>query len=43
VHPINIKRPDFEIFIHLYSDLLEEALASVQRKTFLTSEMSVNF
>jgi len=24
VHPINIKRPDFEIFSHLYSDLLED-------------------
>ena len=23
VHPINIKRPDFEIFSHLYPDLLE--------------------
>ena len=22
-HPINIKRPDFEIFSHLYPDLLE--------------------
>jgi hypothetical protein len=24
VHPINIKRPDFEIFSHLYPDLLED-------------------
>jgi len=24
VHPINIKRPDFEIFSHLYSNLLED-------------------
>jgi hypothetical protein len=23
VHPINIKRPDFEIFSHLYPDLLK--------------------
>ena len=24
VHPINIKRPEFGIFSHLYSDLLED-------------------
>jgi len=24
VHPINIKRPDFEIFSHLYPDLLKD-------------------
>ena len=24
VHPISIKRPDFEIFSHLYPDLLED-------------------
>jgi len=24
VHAINIKRPDFEIFSHLYPDLLED-------------------
>jgi len=24
VHPINLKRPDFEIFSHLYPDLLED-------------------
>jgi len=24
VHPINIKRPDFELFSHLYPDLLED-------------------
>jgi len=24
VHPINIERPDFEIFSHLYPDLLED-------------------
>jgi len=24
VHPVNIKRPDFEIFSHLYPDLLKD-------------------
>jgi len=40
VHPINIKIQDFEIFSHLYPELFEEALASVQRKSFLSNEMS---